>query len=166
MFHRPPPGPAIFLAALLLIPTGTLAEIYKCVRNGQTIFAQQPCGADAVEVEPKVLPPSSPGVDAFTANMRFAREAERERRLRESERALWEVQEALSAQEQQRAAAAAWAGSSCNGLTGLAHLACLERAQLRLKAEDMTSRQSIKVLEQQRAAILHERERLLARPAP
>lgn len=52
----------------LALATSAHAEIYKCVTNGQTIFSQEPCAADAVIVTPEVFTPSSEDQAAHDKN--------------------------------------------------------------------------------------------------
>lgn len=49
--------PFLIIIFSLALATSAHAEIYKCVTNGQTIFSQEPCAADAVIVAPEVFMP-------------------------------------------------------------------------------------------------------------
>lgn len=85
----------LFLAAAIAVAPLAQAEIYKCVVNGHTMFTQQPCGEDAVEVKPRVLPPSVEAVEeqhAVDASVRSAASRmEQGRRLVEIQRRIEEI---------------------------------------------------------------------------
>lgn len=40
----------LLLIAILFTPLPALAQVYKCVENGKTIYAERPCGAKAQEI--------------------------------------------------------------------------------------------------------------------
>jgi len=54
---------AAITAAALLITTQASAGIYKCTIDGETIFSQQPCSANAEEITVKTHEPSADEIE-------------------------------------------------------------------------------------------------------
>jgi len=97
----------IILVLILLAPA-THAEIYKCTEGGSTVFSQQPCGDNAVVVQPRVTEPSA---DAMSENgaiqdqlTRSGHVLERDRKLRDAERDAIRARETIATLKAERAA--------------------------------------------------------------
>lgn len=66
---------AITAAALAsLLTAGPAAAVYKCQVNGETVFSQTPCAADAEKVEVKVHRPSEGETKAAEERANWLRE--------------------------------------------------------------------------------------------
>jgi hypothetical protein len=97
---------AIILVVAILGGGSAQADIYKCVVNGKTVFSQQPCAPDAVEVQPKVAQPSAAAVAeqaAVTASLSAAADRmEHERKTKENARQLDRLDAAEAAAREAR----------------------------------------------------------------
>ncbi|MEO1751148.1 DUF4124 domain-containing protein [Thiofaba sp. EF100] len=97
---------AFIIPMLLAVPVLAHAEIYKCVVNGQTVFSQQPCAKDAVEVKPKVVKPSADAMaeqSVVNASIQAsASSMERDRRMRQLEQAIADADARIAQLERDR----------------------------------------------------------------
>lgn len=87
----------------LILACPTVGQVYRCERNGEIIFSQQPCGADAAEIDLNVAQPPTDSVRE--TQRRAARDraaAKAWRSERQAGRQIREAQEALDRAKQQR----------------------------------------------------------------